>query len=88
VPADATHKTFSVAEVAERYAVNVTTVRQWIAAGELPAVNTSRSRYSKKPRYRVTQAALDAFEAARTPATPVERVRRRKAGGYVPRFYK
>lgn len=48
---------YSVPEVAERFAVTAQTVRNWIATGRLPAVQPTR-----RGRYRVPAAALDAFE--------------------------
>jgi transposase len=82
-------ETYTVAEVAARYRVRIATVATWIRAGELKAVNVSRSARSKKPRFRISNEALAAFEAARTPtAAPVQkRARRPKRGGVV-EFYK
>ncbi len=45
--------TYSVKDVAERYHVGIHTVLQWIASGELRAVNVGRKPGSKKPRCRV-----------------------------------
>lgn len=63
-------KTFSVKEVAERYGVSPSTVSAWIAKGEMRAVNVSRSFASRKPRYRITDAALSEFDCFRA-AVPV-----------------
>jgi excisionase family DNA binding protein len=84
-----TDTTYTVEQIAQRYGVSTATVTAWITAGELRAVNVSRSRSSRKPRYRITAAALEAFEAARAPdATPaLPRVRRPKPGAGVVRFY-
>lgn len=83
-----TSTTFSVDEVAQRYAVSKGTVITWVRNGELKAVNISRSRNSKKPRYRITQAAIDAFEAARMPTPPAPRTsRRRSQSSDVVEFY-
>ena len=62
--------TLSVKDVAARYGVTVATVTAWIRAGELKAVNTSRTATSRKPRWRVTPAALAEFEALRGAAPP------------------
>lgn len=82
--------TLAVADVAVRYAVTEQTVLTWIHAGELRAVNVGRRPGAKKPRWRVTDDALRAFESARaaTPAPPPTPRRRRRqsaeAGAYYP----
>jgi excisionase family DNA binding protein len=72
---------FSIRQIAQQCGVSVRTVRAWIRAGELKAVNMSRTPGSRKPRWRVTQAALDAFLALRTsrPSAPAPRSRRKTA---------
>jgi hypothetical protein len=71
--------TFSVKDVAERYGVEVHTVLAWIKSGELaPAVNVSRKINSRKPRWRITQQALDDFEALRASTPPPPKLQRRK----------
>ncbi len=77
----------TVRDVCRRYGVTEHTVLAWIRAGELRAVNVGRRPGAKKPRWRVTQAALDAFEAARTPAPIVPRQPRQKQRPDVIRFY-
>jgi excisionase family DNA binding protein len=57
--------TLSVKELAGRFAVTTHTVLSWIARGELHAINVGRHPASKRPRWRVTQEALAAFESAR-----------------------
>jgi hypothetical protein len=79
---------YSIAEVAAKYAVTVATVLAWVKGGELVGINVSRSAKSRKPRYRITAAALAAFEAARTPTPPAPTTRRKRGGGYVPTFYR
>ncbi|HEY1186325.1 MAG TPA: helix-turn-helix domain-containing protein [Gemmata sp.] len=82
-------RTLTVAEVAERFGVTPETVAGWIRAGELRAVNVSRSRTSKKPRWRVTPEALAAFETARsaTAEQPAAPKRRKRPAGDVIEFY-
>jgi transposase len=80
-------KTFSALEVSKDYGVSIETVRRWIDNGELKAVNVSRAANSRKPRWRITQAALDAFEAARTSGPSAPAPRRRKQVGDVVAFY-
>lgn len=67
-------------DVAQRYSVGVRTVAGWIEAGELRAVNVSRSPRSKKPRWRVTAEAIEEFELRRaaTPAQLTTRARRKR----------
>jgi len=70
--------TLSVRNVCERYGVSEHTVLHWLHSGQLKAVNVGRDLGAKKPRWRVSQEALDAFEALRTPTPQPPRVRRRK----------
>jgi Helix-turn-helix domain len=78
--------TYSVRDLEERYGVREHTVLAWIHSGELRAVNVGVAPGKKKPRWRVTQAAVDAFEAGRTPA-PAEPVLRRRRRAKVVEFY-
>lgn len=82
--------THSVDDVARRYAVGQKTVLEWIRAGDLLAVDVSRSTRAKKKRLRITAAALEAFEAARTTAPAPQAVTRRRsqANDGVIQFYK
>jgi excisionase family DNA binding protein len=79
--------TFSVHDVSERYSVGEHTVLGWIKSGELRAVNVGRKAGAKKPRWRITQEALDAFEVLRTPTPVRPRVRRRKRPAGIIEFY-
>jgi excisionase family DNA binding protein len=80
--------TLTVRDLSDRYAVTEHTVLAWIRSGELRAVNVGRRIGTKKPRWRVTQEALDAFELARTPTPLPPRTRRRKrAEAGVIQFY-
>src|SRR5687768_11565615 len=54
--------TLTVREVQERYGVTEHTVLGWIRSGELKAINVGVTPGKKKPRWRITQEALDAFE--------------------------
>lgn len=71
--------TLSVQEVADRYGVGTRTVLLWIKSGELRATDCSRRAGAKKPRWRVSQAALDEFERLRSASPPPAPVRRRRA---------
>jgi excisionase family DNA binding protein len=80
--------TLSVRDACERYAVSEHTVLTWINRGELRAVNVGRRPAGQKPRWRIPQAALEAFELARTTTTPTPRARRRKRPTEVIEFYR
>ncbi len=69
----------TVDDIAKRYGVKEHTVLGWIHSGELKAVNVGRALDRKRPRWRISPAALEAFEAARsaTPAPPKASRRRR-----------
>jgi hypothetical protein len=80
---------YTVVEVMRRYGVGQNTVLLWISNGSLKAINIGRSSGAKRPRWRITQTAIEAFEASRTAATPsAPRTRsRRKRTGEVVQFY-
>jgi helix-turn-helix protein len=80
--------TFSVEDVAQRYDVAIPTVLAWIHAGELRAFSVSRRAGSKKPRWRITLAALEAFEQTRTLTPAPQPSRRRRQNSDVILFYK
>jgi hypothetical protein len=79
--------TFSVRSLCERYDVGAHTVLGWINRGELRAVNVGRRPGAKKPRWRITQEALEAFELSRTPTPPPPRSRRGRRPAEVIEFY-
>jgi Helix-turn-helix domain len=79
---------FTVQDIQERYSVTVNTVLGWIRSGELRAVNVGRHLGKKKPRWRITQQALEAFEQLRTPTPPPPKMPRRKQAAGVIEFYK
>ena len=80
--------TLSVRDLCERYGVGEHTVLGWINRGELRAVNVGRRPSAQKPRWRITQEALAAFELARTPTPPPPRMRKRKRALDVIEFYR
>jgi len=66
----------------------VHTVLGWIRAGELKAVNVGRAPDGRKPRWRITQSAIDSFELARTPtAAPARVAGQKKQPSGVVEFY-
>lgn len=87
MPADRTPLTPK--QVAGALGVTPATVLAWIRGGELRAVNVSRSVRSKKPRWRIPAAALEAFEVSRSAApAPAATRPRRGARDSVITFYK
>jgi transposase len=69
--------TFSVKDLTDRFGVGEHTICEWIRRGELTAINVAR-KPGTRPKWRVTEEALAAFELARTAIPPPERARRRK----------
>lgn len=55
--------------LARRYGVSVDKVVRWILAGELEALNLATSP-SGRPRYKITEEAIQAFERRRTVLCP------------------
>ena len=80
-------KTFGIKDICDKFAVGEHTVLGWIRRGELKAINVSR-KPTGRPKWRVTQEALQEFELARTPTPTPPRTRRRKRAGDVIEFYK
>lgn len=78
--------TLTVAEIAERYGVSQHTILGWIRTGELRAVDVSRNP-GGRPRWRVTEESLAAFEALRTPTPVPQAKRRRRQDPAVHEFY-
>jgi excisionase family DNA binding protein len=79
--------TLSVQDLTERYRVSEHTVLGWINRGELRAINVGRRAGAKKPRWRITEEALAAFELARTPTPLPPKARRRRRPADVIEFY-
>jgi excisionase family DNA binding protein len=79
--------TYGVKDLCERFAVGAHTVFAWIRRGELRAINVGRRPHGR-PRWRVTQEALEAFELARTPTPPPPRARAQKRPAEVFEFYR
>ncbi len=77
---------FTVHEIELRFGVSEGTVLVWVRSGELKALNVGRDSGAKRPRWRVTQGAVDAFEASRTATPPEPRARRAKPADVV-EFY-
>lgn len=67
---------YSVANVSKRYGVGQHTVHTWIANGDLRAIDISR-RDGGKPKWHITDEALEAFEQRRSSVQPAKRPRPR-----------
>lgn len=65
---------FTIKDVSARYNVNEHTVLRWIANEELESINVAGSTETK-PRWRISEAALAAFEKKRS-ARPSKRAAR------------
>ncbi len=80
--------TYSVRDICDRYGVGEHTVLGWIRSGDLRAINVGRSVKAKKPRWRITEEALAAFELRRTPDPPQPKTRkkRRKSSSVIERY--
>ena len=80
-------KVYTPPQLARKYAVTPDKVIGWIKAGELAALNLA-STVTGRPRYKITQEAVAAFERRRavlSPPAPVARRRRTQTG--VKEFY-
>lgn len=77
---------YTVRTIELRYGVTEGTVLGWIRSGQIKALNVGRTPGAKRPRWRITQGAVDAFEASRTATPPEPRARRSKPADVV-NFY-
>lgn len=59
----------STRETADRLGVTTRTVQRWISAGLLPG-SYPTNPHAKRPNYRIPLAAVEAFEAERSHASP------------------
>ena len=51
--------------VAERYGIAPEKVLEWIRSGELIAINVAQGSNGQRPRWRIAEAELEAFELRR-----------------------
>lgn len=77
----------SPSDIAVSRVINVIKVLTWIKSGELRAVNVATFA-GRLPRWRISPADLESFDAARVavPQAPVTRRPRRKSGHVVEFF--
>ena len=68
-------KRFTVKELVEVYGVSENTVLGWIHRGRLEAVNISDSN---RPQWRITEEAINKFEASRITKAPAVQRRRKQ----------
>jgi hypothetical protein len=78
---------FTVRDIQTRYGVTIHTVLHWIRSGQLHAINVGRRLAASKPRWRISQAAVDAFEALRSPTPPPPPAQRKKRSADTIEFY-
>ncbi len=77
--------TFSPAQVAKSYGSSVDKVRSWITSGKLTAINVGSGKV--KPRWRIRQSDLDAFEAARMSKPQPKPARRRRKDPSITEYF-
>ena len=82
-----TDRALCVKEVCEHYGVGEGTVLGWIRSGQLRALNVGRRLGARKPRWKITREAVEAFELLRTHSPPPPTTRRRKSSPEVIEFY-
>ena len=78
--------TFGVKDLCDRFAVGEHTVLGWIRRGELVAIDVSRNQ-GGRPKWRVTEEALENFELLRTHQPPAPRRRRRKPATNIKQYF-
>jgi transposase len=67
--------TYSIKDVQQRYGVGEGTVLGWIRQGHLRATNVAK-KLGTRPKWRVSEAALTAFEELRAASPPPAKPRR------------
>lgn len=80
--------THTIRNICDHFEVHENTVLGWIASGELRAINVGREPGKKKPRWRISEEALQEFELLRStePKRTTKPARRKKAA--TPSFIK
>lgn len=67
---------YTIPQLAKDMSVNERKIREWIDSGQLKAINVSQGE--QRPRYRISQAQLDAFCKLRETSNPTSKPKRRK----------
>ncbi len=75
-------------KAAERLGVKASTVIAWIRTGQLDGMDMSRQPGVGKPRFKVSEAALIAFQEKRRVVPPAKTIRRRRQIKGVIQFFK
>jgi predicted site-specific integrase-resolvase len=80
-------RSYTVAEVADRFAVSEHVVLSWIKTGQIRALNCARSPAAKRPTWRIPESSIAEFEARRMPTAVVISPRKRRQKNDVIEFY-
>lgn len=83
-----TDRSMTPPEVAERYRISPDKVRDWIASGQLRAVDVSAQPGIGRPRWRISPTDLIAFENSRTAQPPAKPTRRRRKPADVIEYFR
>lgn len=82
--------THSLKDISKRWSCKTEKVSYFIESGQLIAINVASNPKGRKPRWRITQEALDNFERMRStvPAPkPIPRQRRRANETMIPKYF-
>ena len=69
----------TIDDVAEYFLVTRDAVSGWLASGELVGTNVNRSRDAKRPTWRISIEAVQAFERSRQNIKPSKPVRAKRS---------
>ena len=72
-----TTSTLTPPQYAKKLGISPDKVLAWIRSGELRAINVA-AKPGGRPRWRISEAAIEAFEARRSATPPTKPVRRRR----------
>ena len=67
----------TVPKIARRFGVSPNKIGGWIRSGELRAVNVAAT-VGGRPRWRISESELAAFESRRSNSAPVVKMRRKR----------
>lgn len=70
--------TYMIKDICTLLGVHEQTVISWIHNGELKATNVGATPGKKKPRWRITEASLEAFMEKRSTKPPAPKPTRRR----------
>jgi predicted site-specific integrase-resolvase len=75
---------YTAPELAKRWRVSPVKVRSWIKSGQLESFNTSDA---DKTRFRISEEAVQKFEAARSQSSTTKAPRRKRSERTTPKSY-